>query len=1277
MIIVSIDSVFFCPFVYCCCCSFCCSYNYEERLKELIIFFFCLYPQRMKFFYSTMQSQKIVFFTAFLFLFLTLYAKSADGASATAVLLDLLPIDTSSKTYWEPYREGLYCLLKHVYNFKILNTVITMIDGSTLGGGTNIQQILSAAQSQYPNLLAVIGPYSDSSLHEAVSLISNVTNYTFLGPLTGGLQYRGFFNPNIFFGQGTPKGELLVLLKYAVTAINSKRIGFIYTTGVSCGEDLYQAAVQYLSNVGRSSSTLVTYSERDSSSMSSSALTNVISKAPQAILIQGKPGKHLQNVLEALFSSSSIGSSSTILAGSYQQVLVMNEYSNSKSTKANVVLSSPTAPMTATKLIGSFQTNMAAYNAASSNSWKADKNIASENYAIGNLMYEGYLLGGMIAFAVRQTEFIQSPSKFINGLFTGYTQFILETNTVGYYGGYCSPMLKEQGAICSCNEGGQTMWVLKYSSSDPTKKAIGTDVFSKTNDHVTCGIEGDLPTVVNVYRLKYSKNDVLSYAFEEFQKVQQSPPNPLPGFRIGLKNQYMVVTNSAEGGENLDALNIDVVSGPFDPSTTELVPRTALWSPVYPQPMVNTYVYDEYHLTPVIAQDVLVLYSALTVGSIAPPILSKYYKTVTGVIKGATAEQTHYLQEAFVTLAPLFDIDAAVESVGAKEDITTKMWNVGINALVGMTASDFDNVASNIFSNMGFINCAVYIPYRTMSLFFSDELSIKNSDRKRVWTDSNIDYLNSSPTQGPLEMESLLAVNLLANNYDVFHGGPLNTKFEPMKAYGVLTATDKALVDGEKKPVAVKFYPPEITDSLTSKVNYRGRNYGATTVTIYSMDNQGGSYPVIYSMNPEASLFTSFTPATTTTSTTSTTTIAPTTTTTTTTLAPSTSPRPKEEFNTRLLIALLLWLVCLLLLWALLAFVCFVCCTMVCVGGGAPTSSEKPITLMNTHVDFSASLWSELPELQEVAIEQHERLVRDLIKKYKCYEVMSDGSGFVIASKKPFPMVQLAVEIQQTLLQHDWNTEKIDDWYIAMEKKLGAENNSNYTPSLTPEEYKTLWSGLRVRSAIHTGYCGVRQHPSKRYSYYGRTVQTTAEIESLAYGGQCLVTELTWDQLTPEEISSLDHTYIGPHLVHGEDQPISLYMINAVPGRVFGPLRRPPEHVTKDYQKDEKLSPLAQFYASVIRQSYSKEVDDQREGELISYAQQWDVIIPPKQDLSDEQYNNLLISLIAKKMVEDNTGSENDSGSIVDHESNGNRDTFSVTHTIIVPKDRRQWKGSS
>ena len=163
-----------------------------------------------------------------------------------------------------------------------------------------------------------------------------------------------------------------------------------------------------------------------------------------------------------------------------------------------------------------------------------------------------------------------------------------------------------------------------------------------------------------------------------------------------------------------------------------------------------------------------------------------------------------------------------------------------------------------------------------------------------------------------------------------------------------------------------------------------------------------------------------------------------------------------------------------------------------------------------TDVQSSTKLWGQNTDAMRKAMDTHHHTIRQVIAKHKVYEVKTIGDSFMIACESADVAVRVCNDIQSELLTQVWPAEILDAADACVEYEKGAV--------LSPRtQRRVLFRGLRVRIGIEIGNPKVvLDEVSKGYDYYGDEVNTAARVESVAYGGQTLVTKTIYDELSPE-----------------------------------------------------------------------------------------------------------------------------------------------------------------
>ena len=193
----------------------------------------------------------------------------------------------------------------------------------------------------------------------------------------------------------------------------------------------------------------------------------------------------------------------------------------------------------------------------------------------------------------------------------------------------------------------------------------------------------------------------------------------------------------------------------------------------------------------------------------------------------------------------------------------------------------------------------------------------------------------------------------------------------------------------------------------------------------------------------------------------------------------------------------------------------------------APT--EAPLYLIFTDIESSTQLWAVAPEEMPDVLDQHGALIRDVIKAHGGYEVKTVGDSFMIAAATCAQAVGIVTDIQAALVAAAW-------------------------PATIRHFYDCEY--LRVRIGAHkcTEVAPTFDEVSKGYDYYGNDVNYSARVESIALGGEVIVS-----QRLQEEVAAAGPAEAAGRLVEmgsaelkGIDGPQKLYRLS-VPGL---PVRR-------------------------------------------------------------------------------------------------------------------------
>lgn len=162
---------------------------------------------------------------------------------------------------------------------------------------------------------------------------------------------------------------------------------------------------------------------------------------------------------------------------------------------------------------------------------------------------------------------------------------------------------------------------------------------------------------------------------------------------------------------------------------------------------------------------------------------------------------------------------------------------------------------------------------------------------------------------------------------------------------------------------------------------------------------------------------------------------------------------------------------------------------------------------MFTDVQSSTTLWEKVPDAMDVALAQHDRILRELLVIFRGYEVKTEGDAFMVTFFTALDAICWCMAVQIKLLEASWS-EEFCTMAAAKRESVKDENGAEVV----------VFNGIRIRMGIHTGYPNCRRNPvTGRMDYFGPVVNRSARVSDTGHGGQVVCTQEVVDILNSEE----------------------------------------------------------------------------------------------------------------------------------------------------------------
>nr|CCC94622.1 unnamed protein product [Trypanosoma congolense IL3000] len=746
-----------------------------------------------------------------------------------------------------------------------------------------------------------------------------------------------------------------------------------------------------------------------------------------------------------------------------------------------------------------------------------------DNHHNGELMVIGWLTAEVITRALIDSISLKKQTTFIESLYN-QRRYLVDDIVIGDFGGNCTQGVAQQGATCQCNQGGSVVYMKEVVDGyrlEPLKEGFLTWGVAKCSSE-DIRVHPPLSSLVLLMRDNDLANPVSQQYFTGISSLLGSE-RELEDERLFIRT---INTTDAGASADMEGTRNDlVVSSILAVVNHDVLKIEGLVfvDPILTTPRLGKFRRNVIHIFPTLPQELYVIAQYLSkeaMGSVNVIIRSDEAADISALVSRTLLTFGVPLGSTF-----LMDINSTIPATYHKLK--------GDAIFIGLLPSDLnvvmDHLGKSPHARVFIAFTDVMFLYEGLRDAFQDERR-KNLAERLVfatslhhWGDKNTRSGNIAAYQKAVNDENLWSpVSLRGFLAAQF----LETVISPMKKVNAELLSEEIFWQNSFVVEDMRYGPFNdescAVDGLVISSNC-ARNYGATDISLWSfLRVLDPSVPVLQGA-----------------------------------MTPSMEYKViSMQLTTEQTIGIAFGAVAAVLLLVVLGV------SLVCTmrnsrdNDKAPKEATDPVTILFTDIESSTAQWAAYPEIMTEAVAMHHRTIRSLIRKHNCYEVKTIGDSFMIAGKSPSEAVQLAHDLQQAFFKCNWKTTQVDEFYRQCEEQRKVEGAvEGYEPPtarLDPDVYRELWNGLRVRVGIHTGLCDIRHDKvTKGYDYYGQTTNMAARTESVANGGQVLLTGATYLALTMEERRCLDVKPLGPVPLRGVPEPVEMYQLEAVPGRKF------------------------------------------------------------------------------------------------------------------------------
>jgi WD40 repeat protein/class 3 adenylate cyclase len=169
-----------------------------------------------------------------------------------------------------------------------------------------------------------------------------------------------------------------------------------------------------------------------------------------------------------------------------------------------------------------------------------------------------------------------------------------------------------------------------------------------------------------------------------------------------------------------------------------------------------------------------------------------------------------------------------------------------------------------------------------------------------------------------------------------------------------------------------------------------------------------------------------------------------------------------------------------------------------------PAQPSGTVTFLFTDIQGSTRLLDKLGDQYAISLQEHHRILRAAIQKWKGTEMDTQGDAFFVTFTRALDAVQCAAEAQRELSSHGWLQDE----------------------------------AVRVRMGLHTGEPLIAST-----GYVGMDVHRAARIGDAGHGGQVLLSQTTRDLVLQDLPPGITIKELGEHRLKDMKYPTPIYQL--------------------------------------------------------------------------------------------------------------------------------------